>query len=338
MGDYSVFDDLPIGVQVISEDLRYLYINHQLSTEVGRPAAELVGARMVDCFAGIDTTDIYREIQLCLADGQPRTPVNEFTFEDGRITYYQLELYRVAEGVLIQSRDITETEAGVRLLRETAKNQAHFAHLAAHDMREPVRRMMLLSEALTLDFADELPAPATALCRQLHQQSQQLMQLIDDFRSLSSIESKRSREKQTVALRTVLEDAIAPFQARFTEAGMDVHRPEAELELQAHSTMVGILFRNLLENALLHGRDELTITVDHTVGPAIITVSNPTSLPPLSSDPLLPFVGHDRARGTGLGLAIAKRVVSHHDGTISATQEDQRFTVRFTLAPGGRLA
>lgn len=335
MADYSVFDGLPIGVQVISEDLRYLYINRQLSQEVGRPREELVGARMVACFPGIDTTDIYREVQLCLADDQPRTTLNEFTFEDGRITYYQLELYRVPTGVLIQSRDITATEQGVRLLRETAKNQAHFAHLAAHDMREPVRRMMLIAEELTLDFDDELPPAAAAMCRQLHRQAQQLMRLIDDFRTLSSIEGGRPSAKTTVALGSLLDAAVDPLQQRFLEAGMTIHRPETELELDAYPSMVGILLRNLLDNTLLHGRDEVTIAVDSSARPPVISVSNPTSLPPLSSDPLLPFVSHDRARGTGLGLAIAKRVVAHHDGTISASTEDQRFTVSFTLAPGG---
>jgi PAS domain S-box-containing protein len=331
MRDFGVFDDLNFGVQVIDAEMRYRYVNAALGRVVGLDPDWMCGQRMVDVFPGFDTTDIYAVIARCMESDQHSKYVNEFTFPDGRLTWHELDLHRIDEGVLIFSRDITESRRGEILLRETAKNQEHFAHLAAHDMREPVRRMLLLSEELLLDFEQELPAEALYLSRMIHGQATSLMELISDFRSLSSITRGHSRSPELVSMRDQFAAVVETMADRFAAADIVVRLPEQDFRVAAVPSMVAILLRNLLENALRHGHSEVVVGFDLNRQPPAVTVSNPTHNPPLSSDPFLPFVGRDRSRGTGLGLAIAKRVLTHHGGDIRATHEGGLFAVEFVF-------
>ncbi len=334
MPDYSVFDGLDMGVQVIDQDMRYRYLNRQLLGQIGMPSDEVVGHRMAEKFPGIERTDIYGAIVDCLRTGETGKFTNEFKFADGRVTYWELELHRIDAGVLVFSRDITETKRGALLLKESNKNLEHFAHIAAHDMREPVRRMQLLTEELALDFSDALPAEGVELCEEIGAQCGRLMELITDFRSLAGISGADVGAKETVSAAGLFEGAREAHADRLEAAGIVVSLPTADRQVSAHASMIGILLRNLFENTLKHGHSELNVRFEGEGPGTVFAVSNKTDNPALSRDPFLPFVGRDRANGTGLGLAIAKRVVEYHGGRIWADQEGDTFTIRFTLEGG----
>lgn len=334
MFDYAVFDGLSIGVQVVDHAFRYVYLNRKLCSEVGMNLADVVGYSMSEKFPGIENTDIHAAIRQCLENGGTSKFINEFKFPDGRVTYWELELHRIDAGVLLFSRDITETRRGELLLRETNKNLEHFAHIAAHDLREPARRMRLLAEELLLDFGPALDAEGTRLCKALLSQSDKMLTLIGDFRSLSGIVGGGGGAREAASALELLRAALEAHAQRFAEAGVVVSLPAEDRTIDVHASMVGILLRNLFENALVHGHRELNVRLEGPPGATVFAVSNRTLHAPLEQDPFLPFVGRDRARRTGLGLAIAKRVAEYHGGRIWAEQDDQTFTVRFTLAPG----
>lgn len=334
MRDFSVFDDLEMGVQVVDPALRYAYLNSYLARELGRTPSELVGQRVGEVALGIASTDICGEINRCLKTGESRRCVHEVALQCGRVTSYELDLQRVEEGVLIVSRDISETRRSERLLQETAKKHEHFAHIAAHDMRDPVRRMMVLAEELLLEFHDELPATAAKMCRQIHVQSQSLMQLIKDFRKLSSLAGGESGARESVSMHELFTEVADTQALAMAKAGVSLHLPEEDLTANAWPSMMGILIQNLLDNAVRHGHGDVKVAFSNTSPTPIISVANPTTSKPLAKDPFLPFVGRANAGNTGLGLAIAKRVVTQHDGEIWAEHTDGRFTVHFSLGPG----
>lgn len=327
MRDYSILDDLSEGVQIVDTDLRYVYLNKALLNEVRKTAAEIFGVRMVDAFPDFDKTEIFRKICECLQDRTSKELLNEFKFPDGRHSFYEVRMQPVEEGVILFTRDITATKRGELLLRETNKELEHFAHIAAHDMREPVRRISILCEELLLDH--ELSPEVKEICENLDKQAQSLMQLVNDFRSLSGIGGQElCREEFSIV--EMAKEVAALFEKELAERGIVVHWPRTNPLVNAHVSIVHVLLRNLFENSLKHGKEQIRFLIEDGP-PQTFTISNLSSKASPSKDLFLPFVTGDRKIGTGLGLAICKKVVNKHQGKIWSEQRGDTFNLSFTL-------
>ena len=51
------------GVQIIGFDWTYLYINEAAERHARRPATDLIGRRMTDCYPGIDQTPMFQALK-----------------------------------------------------------------------------------------------------------------------------------------------------------------------------------------------------------------------------------------------------------------------------------
>ncbi len=331
MSDYSVLDTLREGVQIIDEQMRYVYLNKALLKQIGMSADEIVGKPMNDKFPGIDQTEIYREIIRCRSQARPQQVLNEFTFPDGRRTYHELSLQPLENNVIIFSRDVTDSKKGELLLIESNKSLEQFAHLATHDLREPVRRVTGLSEELLLDFAPSLPPHAQDLCRDIHEQIKSLMGFINDFRHLSGLGGARLIKSRfdLVALAQELQAEIAasPFAPQ-----LKVIWPEQQGEVLGYRSLVELLLRNLLSNAYRYGQDELQFGIDASPEGPLFTLSNRCKEPPPQNDLFAPL-GSEQPHQTGLGLTIVRKVVDYHEGKVWSDYQNQTFSVHFSLQP-----
>lgn len=116
---YSIFDKFDTGVQVISQDMRYLYLNQSLLKQINMTLKNLKDKPMEEIFPGIETTDVYLAIKKVLKTQLATEITNEFVFNDGRRTFHQLTLEPTNDGVIIFSKDITDTKQGIVLLQES---------------------------------------------------------------------------------------------------------------------------------------------------------------------------------------------------------------------------
>ncbi|MCB9876342.1 MAG: PAS domain-containing protein [Planctomycetes bacterium] len=115
----EVFESLLEGLQVLSPDWRYLYVNEQAALH-GRTTAEaLIGRRIQDCYPGFERTAIFAQMQRCMTERAPTTLENEFRFPDGSIGWFELRIQPVPQGICVLSVDITERKAA-----EAAKRTA----------------------------------------------------------------------------------------------------------------------------------------------------------------------------------------------------------------------
>lgn len=105
---YHLMDNMLEGVQLISHDLKYLYVNNACEIQSGYKKEELLGYSMSYRYPGIENTPLMQSITRCLKEETHITFINEFEFPDGKIGYYELFLHPVAEGLYILSIDVTE--------------------------------------------------------------------------------------------------------------------------------------------------------------------------------------------------------------------------------------
>lgn len=120
----TLFDEMFEGVQVIDFTWRYLYLNPAAVAHAQCAPGELLGARMMDAYPGIDRTPMFVRLERCMYERRRQRMVNEFVYPDGRRRWFDLRITPVSVGVLVFSVDITE-EREVR-----AKLQAHERELA----------------------------------------------------------------------------------------------------------------------------------------------------------------------------------------------------------------
>lgn len=115
----KIFDNLEIGVQIIDENFRYVYLNNSILNDVNKSRDEHIGKTMSEVYPGIEHTKVFKKISLCLKNSVPQKFKNEFIFEDNTITYWEITIEKIHEGVLVFSRNITDTEDGAKLLLES---------------------------------------------------------------------------------------------------------------------------------------------------------------------------------------------------------------------------
>jgi C4-dicarboxylate-specific signal transduction histidine kinase len=117
--EFELFDELPWGVQLISNQLEYRFLNKALYQQVQKGPTEMIGKKITDVFPGFEETDIYKKIVECRDLQESQSITNEFVFPDGRRTFHELKMEPVEQGVLIFSVDITDSKQGEVLLQES---------------------------------------------------------------------------------------------------------------------------------------------------------------------------------------------------------------------------
>jgi len=128
------------GIQVISYDWRYLFVNNSVVEQSKYSKEVLLGHTMMEKYPGIENTKMFEVLQRCMEKRKPEILENEFTFPDGRKEWYELSIQPVPEGLFILSMDITERKKAEEKLREYAEELKgsnteleRFAYVASHD-------------------------------------------------------------------------------------------------------------------------------------------------------------------------------------------------------------
>ncbi len=104
---YRIFDSFAEGVQILSPEGRYIYLNDAVAVQGKRLKSELLGSTIVKEYPGIEQTEVFKRIQQCIKEQSRQILMNEFVYPDKSVGYFMLRIDPVEEGVLIISTDIT---------------------------------------------------------------------------------------------------------------------------------------------------------------------------------------------------------------------------------------
>ena len=161
------------GLQVISPEWRYLYLNPAAARQARKPVDKLLGRTMIECFPGIEATPVFARLEHCMRKQQADEMENEFVYDDGTRAWFELRMRPTSEGLVVVSLDITECkrlEANlVRNERLTALGQmaAGVAHNLGNILNPLVLNVELLARRTRADAtaAASIEAMRTVLRR-----------------------------------------------------------------------------------------------------------------------------------------------------------------------------
>ncbi|MBR0652432.1 PAS domain-containing protein [Roseomonas terrae] len=234
--------------------------------------------------------------------------------------------------------------------RAVERTRADFVANASHELRTPLASLIGFIETLRGPAADD-PAAQQRFLQIMAEQADRMRRLIDDLLGLSRIEVSEhqapSGSADAAAMARSEAEALAPILAA-RKAHLVLDLPAEAVAEPADADQIGQVMRNLLDNAIRHGRSggEVRLTVAAAPGRdgrggIGIAVSDDGPGIPREHIPRLTerFYRVDKGRsrsagGTGLGLAIVKHIVNRHRGTLAIESEEGVGTTFRVWLPG----
>lgn len=192
----------------------------------------------------------------------------------------------------------------------------------AHEVRNPLFSISATLDAFEVKLGNsEGVRPYTAALRKA------VRRLNDLMGDLLEYGRPQSSDLAPGSLAGVLQEAVESCQSLATRAGVAVCvRAPADLPFVAmERRRLMLVFRNLVENAILHsapgGAVEVAAMTPAPSGPPVVECTVRDHGPGFRDEDLPrifePFYTRRRG-GTGLGLSIAQRIVDEHHGRVSA--------------------
>ena len=212
-----------------------------------------------------------------------------------------------------------------------------FAHIASHDLQEPLRKISIFSDRLKNARSLLNEQQLNDLSR-MGKAAQRMQALIEDLLQLSQI-TEKGKPFQKVNLKEIASEVIEDLEARINETQGIVKQGFLPI-IDADPFQMRQLFQNLIGNALKYHKAGLPPAVYLSSQPngkgdwEISVRDNGIGLDEKFSDrifkPLERLHGRSSYEGTGIGLAICKKIVSRHSGIITVRSklgEGSKFTI-----------
>jgi PAS domain S-box-containing protein len=218
-------------------------------------------------------------------------------------------------------RDVTERKRMAELTRMNEDLQA-FAHVASHDLREPLRMISSYMQLLSERYGNALDGDAHDFIGYAVDGARRMEKLLDALLDYARIGS-RAKPLVPVDPAEILDDVRHNLALAIEDAGATLSVGDLP-RVSADSVQLTQLFQNLVANAIKfrgtsrpHVRIEATRQGDHW---QFGVHDNGIGIDPRHAERVFGIFErlHTAAEypGTGIGLSICKRIVQRHGGRI----------------------
>ncbi len=242
--------------------------------------------------------------------------------------------------------ELRPISAGINQLlnRLTAAFHAEraFAANAAHELRTPVAGAIAQAQRIRAETSE---AQTSQRATEIEVTLKRLMRMSEKLMQLARAEGGRLQGDEPSDLRAVLQMIVQDF-TRVGEGRIVLSLPSQPVLSRLDPDAVGILFRNLLENALKHGAQDGLVEATLKADGVLCVANDGPVLPPAAMDRLMQRFerGEGKIIGSGLGLSIIKAITERTGMTLrvisprpadeddATTQQGVQVEVRLPLA------
>ncbi len=258
-------------------------------------------------------------------------------------TFDEQELRRL-DLFIRQAVDFVERVAVETRLRDADRRKDEFLATLAHELRNPLAPMRSAIGLLRLSDTPETRARALDI---MDRQVGHMVRLIDDLMDVGRItRDKLELRKEPVDLRTVLRHVVESAVPMLHGARqvLDVDVPDMPMPLLADPARLAQVFGNLVTNASKYSPEGRPITIEavREGEEAVVRVRDQgAGIPPEKLEKVFEMFTQvePAARrshgGLGIGLTLARRLVTLHGGTLTASSpgkgQGSTFEVRLPL-------
>ncbi|MGN7810838.1 PAS domain-containing sensor histidine kinase [Flavobacterium sp. 22076] len=217
-----------------------------------------------------------------------------------------------------------------RELQRSNEDLQQFAHVASHDLKEPVRKIKTFISRLEDNLEGKLDDSAKKFIDRIHVASDRMFNMIEGVLAYSKINA--DQQKPTVVdLNEVLKNIETDLEVSLQKTGGEIYYDNLPV-LEGAQVLLYQLFYNLINNSIKFAKDDVPVKVklsskiikqqDNDF--AVITVEdNGIGFNENQAERIFETFtrlnSKDSYEGTGLGLSLCKKIVERHAGTITAS-------------------
>ena len=347
-------------ISVLDRDLQFITVNKSFEDAMSVSREELEGKNLFDFNAKIKGTQQHQCIVKAL-QGETVHLEKRNAIENTELyvdTYYiPFSVQNHVEGVIIMARDVSHLvraekllEQANRELQRSNEDLQQFAHVASHDLKEPVRKVMTFSSRLKDELGSSFSEKAATYLSKIEGAALRMYSMIDGvllYSSLNALEQTRELIDLNELMDNIAADLEVPVQQK-----QAVVRANNLPSLEGSGILIYQLFYNLVNNSLKFARPGVPAVIELTAEAAAMDDvekagldERKTYLKLVLQDNGIGFREEeaekifgtftrlhpkDRYEGTGLGLSLCRKIVERHGGAIWASgkeNEGASFTV-----------
>jgi len=200
-----------------------------------------------------------------------------------------------------------------------------FAHIASHDLQEPLRKIFYNADVLEKRYGAALDSGGVRMLNSMVGAAGRMKELIKDLLTYSQL-NQQTLSFEKISLNEVLDSVLKDFETTIAAKSATVSIDPLP-SISGNFNRIRQLFANLISNALKYVKPDvhpiITVTADtHDDVVSIRVKDNGIGFLPEYKERIFGLFERLHSRnefpGTGIGLAICKRIVEMHNGSIDA--------------------
>lgn len=342
------------GYWQLDAELRTVLVNEALCAMLGYSREEILGREPTE-FADHRNADIFRQ-QLANRDLTLHRAFNVvLRTKDGherQLRFHATSLFdheNRLRGSFAFVTDITEllqireSAAAYALELERSNRELQdFAHIASHDLQEPLRTIVSFGDRLLLKYTASLDDKGRDYLERMQKAALRMQQLIEDLLNYSRV-TRRNGALKPVSLGEVVAEVKEDLGQLIREKQATVEVAELPV-VSGDRSQLHSLFQNLIGNALKFQSPDAAPRVEISARKLndeqveITVADNGIGFDEKYLDRIFrPFQrlhGRDVYQGTGMGLTICKKIAERHHGKIIVKSAPGQGAVFKIILPG----
>ncbi|MBI9076024.1 MAG: HAMP domain-containing protein [Desulfatibacillum sp.] len=237
------------------------------------------------------------------------------------------------------TREVQRRKATMADLERSNKELEQFAYVASHDLQEPLRMVASYTQLLAQRYENQLDEKAHKFIGYAVEGATRMQGLVNDLLQLSRIGTRGNPFEETDCHK-VVQSVLKDLERSIEETGAQI-QVEPLPTVMADSTQLGMLFQNLIANAIKFKGDsppQVHISARQSDKEWVFQFrDNGIGIDPKYHERVFVIFQrlHERGQyeGSGIGLAITKKIVERHGGRIWIESAEGKGTSFFFTLP-----
>lgn len=217
----------------------------------------------------------------------------------------------------------------LKIEAEKEKMRSNLLRSVSHDLRTPLTSIVGTTSALIDNDGKISHEQQLVLLKESHDDAEWLVRMVENLLSITRMNGKEAKiNKHTEAAEEIVSEAVSKFNKHFPNVKIKVSVPSELLMVPMDALLIEQVLINLLENSLVHGKNEsgITLNVTSDKNKAVFSVSDcGVGISEKAFEHL--FDGYlqesdnsesDKKRNMGIGLSVCMSIVKAHGGDMNA--------------------